>query len=111
MLKNSYDLFVSESERLEKPIPRNENLPKDIGEDRVLRYLDCAVIEFTHSFLSMEKEPPFDSIRAAFMEGEPIYPEAGFREKTHIQLCIINPDCIKGFFLLRIGSRNTRIEK
>lgn len=28
-------------------------------------------------------------------------PDAGFNEKSHIQLCIINPNCIKGFFLPR----------
>jgi hypothetical protein len=66
-----------------------------------LRYLDCAVIEYTHSFLNREKQDPFDSVRAAFIEGDPIYPGAGFNDKTHIQLCIINPNCIKGFFLPR----------
>jgi hypothetical protein len=109
LLKNSYHLFVKESEKLEKPIPGNINHPKDKGDDRVLRYLDCAVIEFTHSFLRMEGEQAFDSVRAAFFEGDPIYPEAGFREKTHIQLCIINPDCIKGFFVPRKKARR-RIE-
>lgn len=41
---------------------------------------------------------PFDSIRGVFTEGKAIYPKAGFVEKTHIQLCIINPNCIKGYF-------------
>lgn len=52
------------------------------------------------------KEPSFDSVRAAFIEGDTIYPGAGFNEKTHIQICIINPDCIKGFFLPRKKSSN-----
>lgn len=98
LLKSSYRLFISESESLEKPIPKNVNHPNDPGDDKVMRYLDCAVIEYTHSFLKMKDEPSFDSVRAAFIEGDPIYPGAGFNEKTHIQICIINPDCIKGFF-------------
>jgi hypothetical protein len=44
---------------------------------------------------------PYDSVRAVFIEGEPVYPSAGFHEKTHIQLCIRNPNCIKGFFIPR----------
>lgn len=101
LLKNSFMLFKSDSEKLAKPVPRNVNHPKDPGSDKVLRYLDCAVIEYTHSFLKSRKEAPFDSVRAAFIEGEPIYPGAGFNSKTHIQFCIINPFCIKGIFLPR----------
>ncbi len=101
LLKNCFDLFQSDSEKLDKPIPQNEDHPKVPGHDRVLRYLDCAVIEYTHSFLKTKGEEPFDSVRAAFIEGEPIYRGAGFNNKTHIQICIINPVCIKGIFLPR----------
>lgn len=103
LLKSCYDLFSAESERLDHPIPKNEDHPKEKGNDKVLRYLDCAVIEYTHSFLKIKGEDPFDSVRAAFIEGGPIYPGAGFNEKTHIQICIINPNCIKGFFIVRSG--------
>jgi len=102
LLKKSYQLFKIDAEKLDKPIPKNVNHLSDAGKDRVLRYLDCAVIEYTHSFLKSQKEVPFDSVRAAFIEGEPIYPGAGFNEKTHIQICIINSNCIKGFFKPRI---------
>lgn len=34
-------------------------------------------------------------------EGGELYPGSGFREKNHIQIAIINPNCIKGFFLPR----------
>ena len=55
-----------------------------------------------HSLIEKEESLyPIDSIRAAFIEGEEIYPGAGFNEKTHIQICIRNPNCIKGFFLPR----------
>lgn len=60
-----------------------------------------AAIEFTMQFLAKNGERPFDSVRAVFVEGKPIYPDAGFNEKTHIQVSIINPNCIKGFFLER----------
>jgi hypothetical protein len=101
LLKQCYYLFKTDSERLDKPIPTNIDHPKSGSHDKDLRYLDCAVIEYTHSFLKSKNEPPFDSVRAAFIEGDPIYPGAGFNDKTHIQICIVNPNCIKGFFLPR----------
>jgi hypothetical protein len=48
ILKNSYELFRTESESLDNPIPVNIGHPKDKSPDRVLRYLDCAVIEYVH---------------------------------------------------------------
>ncbi|MBR6150358.1 MAG: hypothetical protein IKQ25_03685, partial [Lachnospiraceae bacterium] len=44
---------------------------------------------------------PFDSVRGMFVEGGPAYKGAGIMEKTHTQLCIVNPNCIKGYFLPR----------
>ena len=43
-------------------------------------------------------EPPIDTVRGAFIEGSPIYRGAGFRAKNHIQLCVRNLSCIKGYF-------------
>jgi hypothetical protein len=33
-----------------------------------------------------------------FPEGDEVYPGAGFLSQNHIQLCIINPNCIIGYF-------------
>ncbi len=70
-------------------------------KDLLLRELDCAVIETLHQIRKNEGLPMFDSIRGVFWEGESLYPNAGFREKDHIQICIRNPNCIKGYFLPR----------
>jgi hypothetical protein len=43
----------------------------------------------------------FDSVRGVFWEGNEPYPNAGFREKNHIQISVRNPNCIKGFFIPR----------
>ncbi|MBQ7537733.1 MAG: hypothetical protein IJT42_02045, partial [Treponema sp.] len=60
--------------------------------------LDCAVIERVHYQNKVNSLPEYDSVRGIFTEGKPIFPGAGFKEKTHVQLCIINPNCIKGYF-------------
>lgn len=71
--------------------------PENLGNetDLLRRNLDCAVIRTLHD---ETKDTPFDSIRSVFWEGPPLYPNAGFREKNHIQICIRNPACIKGYF-------------
>jgi hypothetical protein len=86
---------------------------KEVGEDLPVnspfgandfdfkkRELDCAVIRYAIAMVA-DDGIKFDSVRAAFWEGEELYPNAGFKTHNHIQLCIINPDCIKGIFLPR----------
>lgn len=72
-----------------------------INGDLLLRYLDCAVIKALHDFNKTMNFQEYDSVKAAFWEGEELYPSAGFREKNHIQICIRNPKCILGYFLPR----------
>lgn len=81
-------------------------LPKNKRDSRsgdlLMRDLDCAVIESLHEIWVHDlRQPPFDSVRGVFWEGNELYPNAGFREKDHIQICIRNPNCIKGLFLPR----------
>lgn len=79
-----------------KALPVNSPVAK--SKDLLLRKLDYQVIENVHTQREKEGLAPFDSVRAVFTEGDPLYPGAGFNEKNHIQLCIRNPNCIKGFF-------------
>lgn len=75
-------------------------LPKNGGKDgdKLLRYLDCAVIRVLHSALEDQDEEPFDTVRGLFTEGEPLYEGSGFKQKTHIQIAVCTPNSIKGFF-------------
>ena len=84
---------------LEAAMPRNIGL--GTSPDLLIRKLDCAIIEYVH-FQSRRKKAPFDSVRGVFIEGKPLYPTAGFYEKSHIQICVCNPNCIKGFFIPRV---------
>jgi hypothetical protein len=99
LVKTGYELLVETHERFGYTLP--SNLP--IGQDNelLLRKLDCAVIETIHQFNKTKEIRAFDSVRGVFFEGKELFPNAGFREKNHIQICVRNPNCIKGFFLLR----------
>jgi hypothetical protein len=46
----------------------------------------------------VRKEPAFETVRGIFTEGKRLYPNAGFRRKTHIQICVVEPKMIKGVF-------------
>ena len=75
-----------------------ENKPAGTSKELLLRYRDCAVIELLHAASKGKDLPDFTSARGMFSEGKPLYKNAGFHEKNHIQICIRNPNCIKGYF-------------
>jgi hypothetical protein len=60
--------------------------------------LDCAVINALHDLMKSSGEDPFDTVRAAFIEGPPAFPGGTFRKKNHIQICVRNRSSIKGYF-------------
>lgn len=96
-LKMAYDTLQKTLSLSGLPLPKNEDPLHVKPRDRVLRKLDCAVIEKLHELNRQANLPPFDSVRGVFWEGEELYPNAGFMQKNHIQIAIINPNCIKGF--------------
>jgi hypothetical protein len=71
------------------------------GRDLRARYLDKAVFETLHKLRHQEKKQPFDTVRAFFVEGEPLYENAGLHSLDHIQICVRNPGKIVGYFLPR----------
>ena len=97
LLKSGYDIFNSAWENTGRKLPINKIAGN--SSDLLMRELDCAVIESIHDFRKNKSLDPFDSVKGVFWEGEQLYPNAGFREKNHIQICILNQNCIKGFFL------------
>ncbi len=99
LLKSSYDVFKSIWEATGRTLPKNRKVGN--SEDLLLRDLDCAVFETIHQIRKDSNDTPYDSVRGVFWEGGELYPDAGFREKDHIQVCIRNPNCIKGYFLPR----------
>ncbi len=68
------------------------------GRDFRQRYLDRAVFETLHRLREREETPAFDTVRAFFVEGQPLYANAGLRDLDHIQICVRNPRRIVGYF-------------
>ncbi len=103
LLKNGYDILKSAYDNSllsDNPIELPKNIDIDKSGDVLLRNLDCAVIEVVHA-LNLKLGNEYDSVRGAFWEGEELYPNAGFKNKNHIQIAIRNPNCIKGYFIPR----------
>lgn len=96
ILKKQFAIFSLRMELSGEHLPENKNVKGDTNLK--LRYLDCAVIEDLHSHRGKNGFRAYDSVRGCFWEGNPIYPNAGFMEQSHIQICVRNPNCIKGFF-------------
>lgn len=104
-LKGGYKLLKARCELSGTPLPTNRKSTKT--KDILLRDLDCAVILQVQDYYGNEEgKPAFDSVRGVFIEGEAPYPGSAFSEKTHIQLCVCNPNCIKGYFAPRMIDKN-----
>lgn len=109
ILKAQYSAMQMTYQAVGIKMPVNESVSSS-DTDKLFRKLDCSVFEYMHSEINKNKQRGFDSVRGAFWEGDVIYPTAGFKEKNHIQLCVRNPNCIKGFFRpLEINSQYPRV--
>lgn len=80
------------------PMPSN-------GERQLMRKLDREVIEYMHELRERvdgdKKLEKYQTVRAGFAEGDPLYPGTTICEQNHIQIAVRDPSCIKGYFLPR----------
>jgi hypothetical protein len=95
LLQQSYISLLADSVLQHYALP--ENMVEKHGH-KLVRKLDCAVFENLHAAAKTVDEK-YDTVVGTFMEGKPIYPDTEICEQTHIQICVRNPDCIKGYFL------------
>lgn len=114
-VKSAYEILKSECEKLDQDLPQNK---RNINGVSSVRELDCKVMlrlqQLNNELIAedlklgpitgankrkIQNHSQFiDSVRGMFPEGNELYEGAGFREKNHIQLCIINPNSIMGYF-------------
>jgi hypothetical protein len=98
MVRVAYEDLVGSAED-KMALPRNTG-----GSDLLKRNLDCAVLRTLHQAREKAGATPFQTVRAAFIEGERLYENAGFSAKSHIQICVRDSQCIKGYFRPLDGS-------
>lgn len=112
LLAGYFNILEPKSKETGRDLPQNKDLKQDAHKDKLLRNLDCTVIEFMHTKIAknIKKDKQekgysdyklFDSTRGVFTEGGPAFKGAGLFAKSHIQICIRNPNCIQGFFIPR----------
>lgn len=93
LLKNVYNLFVQQYLDTERRLPQQ-------NPDRSKAHrLDCAFFNFATELIRQEQ--PIDSVRAAFMEGDRLFPDSAIFDLAHIQIAIRNPDLIKECYLIK----------
>ena len=90
-VQEAYPSFKAIAKLDGRPMPKN-------SQDMLRRPLDCAVIRTLHDIRERAGLAIIDSVRGLFIEGEPIYEGSGIYSKTHTQICVRNPLCIKGVF-------------
>lgn len=71
-----------------KTLPRNRGKRRD---------LDCLVINELVKEAAMI-EDPFQTVRCPFLEGEAAFPGSGILKESHIQIAVIDRQCILGVF-------------
>jgi hypothetical protein len=91
LLAASYPEFEESFTAKGRPLPVNK------GKDNKLRELDCAVINDCLMRMA-RRDIPFDTVRGAFLEGPPVFPGTTMSVETHIQIAVLNVDCILGVF-------------
>lgn len=88
LLADTYRLFVAEQRKRHRGIPKNRGQRRD---------LDCAVINFA-AREARKQGQPVQTVRGAFLEGDPIFPGSAILHQTHIQIAVRDPACIIGVF-------------
>ena len=96
MIREGHRLLEDFFAQLSVPMPVNRSRSGET--ELILRHLDCAVINMMHRTRAKKNEPPFDTVRAAFIEGEPLFQGSSFNDKNHIQICVCNLRCVRGYF-------------
>jgi hypothetical protein len=79
-------------------MPKNRDAAGSRRGDRVLRFRDCAVIDYTLSSLAETQGVTYQTVRGVFLEGGPAFPGSEIALKSHIQIAVRDRKCITEFF-------------
>ncbi|HSV77908.1 MAG TPA: hypothetical protein VLK85_01720 [Ramlibacter sp.] len=79
------------------------DMPKNMGptDDLLRRNLDKAVFDQVHKLREKSGLDRYQTVRSPFLEGKALYANTFFKLKTHVQIAVRDPSCVKGYFLPR----------
>lgn len=99
-LKVAYERFELLMRKQGKAIPKNRAAVHD-DHDLLLRELDCALINWYMGQLDRESGTAYayQTLRGVFQEGAAAFEGSTIREKSHIQICVRDTQCVIGYFL------------
>ncbi len=112
LIQQGYKILKDSCDSAGFELPENKRAAQ--SKKLVFKHLDCAVIEMTHQ-LQKElvsdgiEDYEYDTVRGYFVEGKELYENTGFYSENHIQICVRNPNCIKGFFRVRSKHKSFHI--
>jgi hypothetical protein len=89
LLASAYEGFADKRRRHKKGMPENRGKRRD---------LDCAVINYLARQTRRESGVILQTVRAPFLEGDPVYPGSAILRESHVQVAVRDPSCILGIF-------------
>lgn len=92
IIREAHQLTVDAFKKAGQPLPTNK------GANRLL---DCTVMRAVHATREAGGLTKYDTVRCAFPEGTAIYEGSNFHDRLHIEIAVLNPEKIKGYFLPR----------
>jgi hypothetical protein len=95
LVKAAHDSLRALYDKSGAEMPVNRTAPRDDRADKVMRFLDCAVINHLVETSAIK----FDTVRGLFVEGGSIYEGGEIYHKTHAEIAVRNTRCIHGLFL------------
>ncbi|WP_027168943.1 hypothetical protein [Mesorhizobium sp. WSM3224] len=109
LLKDAFASLESAFRKAGEALPENQDPKKGGTGDKLLRLLDCAVIEHLHQNIDavateaakkgeVPAVPPFNTVRGLFVEGGELYPGGGFHSRNHTQIAVRQEKSILGYF-------------
>ena len=89
VLADAYRRFAASYRKRKKPMPENRGQRRD---------LDCVVINRAVKPVEERTGQVIQTVRGAFLEGDPVFPGSGILRETHVQLAVRDQSCLLGVF-------------
>jgi hypothetical protein len=99
LLARLYPLYRKNCEETGTPLPVNSPGKGEYSGDEILRYLDCAVINWSLDLLKEEEKQHFHTVRCLFSEGAPVFSGSKILTKSHVQIAVRDEAGIVGYFM------------